>query len=161
MKISVLLLCLFCVVGCTDAIPRQYLAKADPAATYPAVKENVNRYMGDTVAWGGTIQQLRNTPEGTYIEVVESPLDGRGRPESIERTRGRFLILYPGFAEPALYAQGKLLTVIGQIHGVQSLPLGEITYSYPVVLREYDHLWSPQSHPDVHLGIGVGAIFHD
>lgn len=111
------------------------------------------------MAWGGYIHQTRNTPEGTYVEVIESPLNSRNRPEEIDRTRGRFLILYPGFAEPVQYAQGRSITVVGEVRGVQELPLGEILYSYPVILKRYDRLWNPKTRPDVHLGIGVGTVF--
>ncbi len=147
------------VTACSPAIPQQYLAGSDRAATFPAVKASVQRYAGAAVVWGGYIQGVRNTPEGAYVEIVESPLDHRDRPRSLDEARGRFLLLVPGFAEPARYAPGKAITVVGEVRGLSERPLGEITYAYPVVLRRYDRLWKPAVRPDIHLGVGVGAVF--
>ncbi len=117
--------------------------------------------MGTVVAWGGYVHHTQFTPEGTYIEVIQTPLDSRYRPLDMDQTRGRFLILYPGFAEPVQYSPGKAITVVGTVRGVQELPLGETHYAYPIILRQYDRLWKPKVPPDVHLGIGVGAVFVD
>jgi len=159
MKTFCFLLCFLILVGCTPAIPREYLSKVNLSASYPAVTSDIERYIGATVAWGGYVHDTRNTPEGTYVEIIESPLDHRERPEEMDKTRGRFLILYPGYAEAALYAPGRAITVVGEVRGVKKLPLGEILYPYPVILRRYDRLWNPRTHPDVHLGIGVGTVF--
>jgi outer membrane lipoprotein len=148
------------LLGCTPAISREYLATVDRSASYPAVTGNPEKYIGTTVAWGGYIQQTRNVQEGAYIEIIETPLNSLDRPQELDETRGRFLIFHPGYAEPVRYAPGKAITVVGEIRGVEKRPLGEITYSYPVVLRRYDRLWETRRPPDVHLGIGVGAIFH-
>ncbi len=149
------------VAGCSPAIPHQYLAGSNRAATFPAVKASVQHYAGASVVWGGYIHGVRNTPAGAYVEIVESPLDHRDRPRPVDEARGRFLLLVPGFAEPARYASGKAITVVGEVRGLSERPLGEITYAYPVVLRRYDRFWKPAAWPDIHLGIGVGAVFGD
>ncbi len=147
------------LIGCTPAIPQEYLTRIDRSATYPVVKSNVKKYIGTTIAWGGYIHETRNTPEGTYIEIIESPLDFRDRPENLDQTTGRFLVLFPGYAEAVHYAPGKAITVVGEVRGVKELELGEILYAYPVILRRHDRLWKPRTRPDVHLGVGVGAVF--
>lgn len=159
MKTFCLFLCLLMVAGCSPAIPREYLTKVDLSASYPVVQSNVQGYIGATVAWGGHVHEARNTPEGTYVEVIESPLNYANRPEEMDKTRGRFLVLYPGYAESARYAPGRAITVVGEVRGIRKLPLGEILYPYPVILRRYDRLWNPSTRPDVHLGIGVGTVF--
>jgi len=159
MKIGLLFLSLLCFAACSPAIPERYLARLPRSAPYPAVKGTPEPYLGAFAVWGGTIGAVRNSPEGTYIEIIESPLDGKGRPASMEKTRGRFLALIPRFAEPELYVEGKEITVAGTVRGMEKRPLGEILYAYPVLLSEYDHLWKAQEKPDVHVGIGVGAVF--
>ncbi len=149
------------VAGCSPVIPHEYLAGSDRAATFPAVQARVQRYAGATVVWGGYVHGVRNTPEGAYVEIVEAPLDYRDRPRSLDEARGRFLLLVPGFAEPARYAAGKAITVVGEIRGLSERPLGEIIYAYPVVLRRYDRVWQPAVRPGIHLGVGVGAVFGD
>ncbi|OIP66391.1 MAG: hypothetical protein COT35_03375 [Nitrospirae bacterium CG08_land_8_20_14_0_20_52_24] len=159
MKFLYIAACLIFITGCTPAIPMEYLSKIDRSATYPIVKSNIQKYIGVTVAWGGYIQEVSNIPEGTYIEVIESPLDSGNRPEDLDQTRGRFLIGYPGYAEPVRYAKGRAITVVGEVQGYQERPLGEIRYGYPVIHRLYDRLWDPKTTSDIHLGIGVGAVF--
>ena len=159
MKTFFFLLGVVFLVGCAPAIPREYLNTVNRSLTYALVKTNVNYYMGATVAWGGYIHETRNTPEGTYIEVIESPLGFMDRPEDMDQTGGRFLILYPGYAETVQYSPGRAITVVGELRGVEKLPLGNIHYSYPVLLRRYDKLWKEKVRPDIHLGIGVGTVF--
>jgi outer membrane lipoprotein len=159
MKIYYFILLVLFFIGCTPAIPREYLARVDRSASYPVVQSNVGRYIGTTIAWGGYIHETRNTPEGTYIEIIESPLDSRDRPEDLDQTTGRFLALFPGYAEAVHYAPGKSITVVGEVRGVKELELGEILYPYPVILRRYDRLWEPRTRPDIHLGVGVGTVF--
>lgn len=146
-------------IGCTPAIPGPYLSRVDRSATYTAVRENAPRYRGTVVAWGGYIHETRNTREGTYVEIIETPLNYRNRPEAMDGTRGRFLLLHPGFAEPSRYAPGKGITVVGEFRRMEQRRLGEIDYPYPVLLRVYDRLWTPGERPDIHIGIGVGAVF--
>lgn len=159
MKLYFFAACLMFLAGCTPAIPLEYLSKINRSATYPVVKSNIQRYVGTTVAWGGYIHEVRNMPEGTYIEIIESPLDSGNRPEDLDQTRGRFLVRYPGYAEPVQYARGRAITVVGEVQGYKELPLGEIRYGYPVIHRIYDRLWKPKTEPDIHLGIGVGTVF--
>ncbi len=147
------------LVACSPAIPKQFLTGSDRTATFPVVKGSVQRYTGVSVIWGGYVHGVHNTPEGAYVEIIESPLDSRHRPRALDEARGRFLLLVPGFAEPARYSPGKAITVVGDVRGLSKRPLGEITYGYPVLLRRYDHLWKPAVRPDIHLGVGVGAVF--
>lgn len=158
---TLLVFLLVFAVGCTPAIPGPYLSQVDRSATYTAVRANASRYQGTIVAWGGYIHETRNTREGTYVEIVEAPLNHRDRPEEMDRTRGRFLLLHPGFAEPARYAPGREITVVGEFRGMEKRRLGEMDYRYPVLLRLYDRLWAPGRQPPFHIGIGVGAVFGD
>ncbi|MDX1764791.1 MAG: Slp family lipoprotein, partial [bacterium] len=132
MKLMVFLILLVFAVGCTPAIPGAYLSRVDRSAGYNVVRENATRYRGAVVAWGGYIYETRNTRDGTYVEIIETPLNYRNRPEAMDETRGRFLLLHPGFAEPARYAPGKAITVVGEFRGMERRRLGEIDYSYPI-----------------------------
>ena len=150
-------LCLL-VTSCAAVIPGEELSGVDPEATYAAVAHAPAEAVGRVVHWGGYIHGVRNRADGTYVEVIQAPLDRRGRPGSMDRTRGRFLVLIPGFADPAVYAAGRPLVVVGTVRGVARLPLDRILYAYPVVLGRTVRVLEPARRPQVHLGIGVGAV---
>nr|HID58391.1 hypothetical protein [Desulfobacterales bacterium] len=52
-----------------------------------------------------------NTDEGTYIEAIQTPRDSRGRPEITDVSYGRFLILYQGCLNAAIYSKGRKVTL--------------------------------------------------
>ncbi len=101
-------------------------------------------YLGATVRWGGTIAAVRNLAQETEIEIVARRLDGQGRPQGDDTSRGRFLVRVSGFLDPAIYAPERELTVRGRLEGVLQRPIGEYPYRYPVVRAEQVYLWPPR-----------------
>lgn len=113
---------------------------------------------GKTVLWGGTILNTSNLENMTHIEVLAYPLDSSQRPLLEEQPLGRFMVEHEGFLEPATFAQGRLITVLGNIGETQSGKVGKSSYIYPVVIARQQHLWSlrdPRSRTNFSLGIGV------
>ena len=101
-----------------------------------------------------------NFPEGTIVEVLERPLDRRGRPEWTDRSRGRFILKVDEFLDRAIYARGREITAAGTVEGVERRPLGETTYRYLVLRSRELHLLKPRSpYPRVHFGVGVFHSF--
>jgi hypothetical protein len=71
-----------------------------------------------------------------------------------------FLVRFEGFLDPASYAVGKKITVLGEVAGKKVLPLKEMDYSYPVLLPREHYLWKPEDFyggSSFHIGIGVGG----
>jgi len=122
---------------------------------------NPEAYIGQVVLLGGRIVQTRNLPQATEVEVLQSPLNDDERPEGGDVSEGRFLIRLPGYADPAVYAPGRLITVAGRVTGVERRPLGEIEYRYPVLEALDTHLWQGRQYgyPNVFFSIGVGTAF--
>lgn len=115
---------------------------------------------GKMILWGGTILDTQNLKDTTRLEVLAYPLDKSQRPLLESIPLGRFIIMYNGYLEPATYAQGRLLTVLGKVNGSQSGKVGESTYTYVVIDSEKLHLWSLDSGSDrtsFHFGVGVGV----
>ena len=102
---------------------------------------------------------LLNTDEGTYIEVVQKELSGTGKPKFTDISDGRFLILYDGYLDTAIYSKGRLVTVAGEVMGSKVRPLGEINYSYLLLKNLELHLLQPGSTPSVSFGIGIWDRF--
>jgi outer membrane lipoprotein len=145
--------------GCAHVVSKEMLEIADRKAIPSRLFSAPDAYIGKTVVLGGIIASSSNTPEGAYIEVVEQPLDYRGRPKSSDLTRGRFLILHDGYLETALYSQGKHVTVAGEVLGKKTRPLDRIHYSYLLLKSRELYLVEPGRWFSVQFGIGISTRF--
>lgn len=112
----------------------------------------------DTVFWGGVILGTQNLEAATQLEVMAYPLDRRQRPMLGRDPEGRILVRYEGFLEPVDYAEGRSISLLGEISGVTNGTVGEAQYNYPTVDASDIHLWNESelnSKPRVSFGIGV------
>jgi outer membrane lipoprotein len=121
------------VSGCAPVISRELRAHIATEITFRQVRENPDAYKGTLVLWGGVILRAKNLKEGTLVEVLQKPTDGQGRPKDVDESDGRFLALYDGYLDVAIYAQGREVTVAGEVQGKRVQPLGEIEYQYPLM----------------------------
>ena len=111
-----------------------------------------------TVLWGGTVIGARNLEDTTQLEVLAYPLDRRQRPRTGRDSDGRFLIVAEGYLETLDYADGRAVTVLGELDGVREGRIGEVEVAYPVVRAETLHLWGEgqdAGRPRFTFGIGV------
>jgi len=53
----------------------------------------------------------KNLKEGTLIEMVRKPADIERRPKDCDESDGRFLALYEGYLDVAIYNRGREVTV--------------------------------------------------
>lgn len=155
------------LVGLTDCATGVKLdtAGVDRRITPELAVEDIERVGGSEVLWGGIIINTTNLKDETQIEVLDYPLEQRSqRPLTSEPPRGRFLVVHPGYLEAVDYAQGRLLTVTGQLTETRHGKVGEAAYRYPVVEATAMHLWPKErvgieTEPRFHIGVGV--IFGD
>ena len=80
-------------------------------------------------------------PGETEIELLARPLDSGDAPERSDGSPGRFLARTPHFLDPAVYARGRRITVLGTVTGSEERQVGELPYRYPVVAAERIKLW--------------------
>src|SRR5215510_9257350 len=93
------------------------------------------------VILGGEILATLPKPGSTEIEILSRPL-GRGDvPERTDVSEGRFLARTPEFLDPAIYARGRRITVLGTAAGSEERMVGDSPYTYPVVDAEQIKLW--------------------
>jgi outer membrane lipoprotein len=151
------------LAACASAISKQSLSQVDPAISFQAVARDPERYKGKVILAGGRILSTTAREGESWVEVLQHPLDWQLKPEDTDVSSGRFLVRSQEFLDPAIYAAGKKITVVGEVWGKKVLPLKEMEYSYPVLIpREY-HLWKPEAPyggSSFHFGIGVGGVFH-
>jgi len=125
----------------------------------PQMAKTSNTYEGKKVAWGGIIIKTSVLEKISQIEVLAYPLDADGEPIRSAAAQGRFLINQPGFLEPADYAAGRWVSVVGKISHLHLGKVGEAKYTFPVVVARQLHLWSETPNYDTrtrfHFGIGI------
>jgi len=155
-SLTAALLALPQLIGCSPPFPRELLDRVDRTVTSAELQKAPDRFTGRLVMLGGTIIDTKNLKEGTRIEVLQRPLDGKGRPEPTDATGGRFLVQTGQFLDGAVYHRDRAVTVIGEVAGSQELRLGDILYRYPVIRAKDLHLWAPSGGgPGFSIGIGV------
>ncbi len=149
------------VMACAPAISRESLKQVDPGVSFQELVKDPERYQGKVILAGGRIMSAVTREGESWVEVLQQPLDWRQKPLDTDISYGRFLVLFPGFVDPAIYTAGKKITVVGEVQGKKILPLGQLEYPYPVLLLREHYLWKPESSgggPFFHIGIGVGGI---
>jgi outer membrane lipoprotein len=145
------------LVGCATS-PNFDTTKVDQSLTPQSVIAEPDISRNKMALWGGTILDTRNLKDTTQVEVLAYPLDSFHRPMQESKPLGRFIIQHQGYLEPANYAQGRRLTVLGSVSDSKLGKVGESNYTYPVINRRQLHLWSERSGESktiFHLGIGV------
>src|SRR5512134_3368742 len=133
--------------GCAPPFPEELLRTVDRVLSLERLRSDTERYRGTVVMFGGMIVDVKNTTEGTFIEVLQQPLDRRGRPERTDQTEGRFLARSGEYLDSAVYLAGRDITIVGEVSGERTLRLGEIDYRYPVITIRDLRLWEPSGGP--------------
>lgn len=113
---------------------------------------------GEVVRWGGLIANTEPLSDSTCFQVVGKPLGRSARPSEDDKTDGRFLACREGFYDPKIFAEGREITVVGHISGVETRKVGEYDYKHPRVAADVIYLW-PVERDDyraVPYGYGYG-----
>lgn len=158
--LSLFAITLFFAAACAPAVSRQSMALVDPEVTFEELAREPERHAGRYLLLGGAIVSVRShTDDVSELEVVQHPVDHRGRIIDTNRSAGRFIVKDDTFRDPSVYRSGRLITVVGQVEGSRTGRIGDLDYLYPVLTVHELRLWSPGDHPDAgrtHFGIGVG-----
>lgn len=143
------------VSGCAPVFPREITDRVDRHIAFKELLAEPGKFKGSWVMLGGVIVSSRNAKEGTYIEILQRPLESDGRPVDTDATEGRFLVRTEEYLDSAVFHRGRLITVVGEVDGETTMPLDETTYRYPVLASKSMHLWKPSSGPRFFFGVGV------
>ena len=132
------------LAGCASIVPPELVGQVDRQVTGADLLREPLRYVGRTILVGGEFLLVHNIPEQTELEILERPLRYE-EPMVTDRSAGRFLIRQPGFLDPAVYAVGRRVTVVGTVTGVERRKIGEVEYQYPVLESRRLKLWPLQT----------------
>ncbi len=127
--------------GCASAFPDDVLRSVDRSVTVALLREDPSAYLGRRVMVGGDILATRPMPGATEVEVLAKPLNVEGRPRHGDDSQGRMIVRTSQFLDPAVYAEGRRLTVVGDVTGAEERKIGELPYRYPVVTAVDIRLW--------------------
>ncbi|WP_079200445.1 Slp family lipoprotein [Candidatus Methylacidiphilum infernorum] len=155
-----ILLVLVFLSSCSP-ISGRIMKEAQGSPSFTEIKKNPNRYKNKMVILGGTIAQVKNLKNKSYIEIIQNPLDNTDYPLDSSKSSGRFLVLTSRFIDPQLYSVGKRITVAGRIIGGQPGVIGQRTYVYPLIAASQIHLWPSYSASEYDyqaLGMGMGPF---
>jgi outer membrane lipoprotein len=158
-RISILIIMFFIMNGCAHVVSKDMLDKIDKELSPAALFKTPEQYTGKTVILGGTIISAKNTDQGTYVEVLQKPLDYRGRPEDTDVSYGRFIIYHQEYLDAAIYSTGKDITVAGTVLGTMLHPLGEMQYPYLLIMAREIHLFGLRTFLPKQFSIGILSTF--
>lgn len=153
--IIVFFFALFMAAGCAPPFPGETLDRVNRNVSFEELKKDPESFKGAWVMLGGMIVAVKNTREGALIEILQQPLDTRGKPLETDSTGGRFLVQSDVFLDSAVYHQGRMVTVVAEVIGRKELPLDEIIYPYPLLIVKGLHLWGSSTGPRFIFGVGV------
>ena len=134
--------------GCASAFPKEVMSTVNTAITVEMLRPDPLAFKGQRVMVGGEILSTQPRTDETEIELLTRRLGSDGAPERGDQSPGRLLLHSPAFLDPAVYSQGRRITVIGTVSGSEERKVGEVPYRYPVILVERIRLWPK----DVALG---------
>ena len=135
------------LIGCASRAPIPISKVPEGNLSVAEVRTDTTRFIGTEVRWGGVISTVENKATQTWVEIVSRELRKNGQPKVSAESGGRFIASFQGFVDPVVYRVGYLLTILGTIEGQTSHPIGEYTYSFPVVSVAGSHLWQMESEP--------------
>jgi outer membrane lipoprotein len=159
-----LLLVLVCasVSGCASVFSGRMLQGVDRSLTVGVLRTDPARYRDARVVLAGEIIDTRPRTGGTEIEVLSRPLGDGDAPQRTDATDGRFIMVAPGFLDPAVYARGRRISMVGTVLGGEERALGDQPYRYILTRPDQIYLWplpSPYAYPPPYPYLGYPYPF--
>lgn len=125
--------------------------------SYKEASQNLDRYKGTSVRWGGLIIDVDNQENYTLVQVLSYPLNFYGRPQVTKPSEGRFVIKSSEFLDPAIYEKDREITVAGALEGNIDRTVGNKTVHVPLIMSAAHYLWPIYQTPPYGYGYGYGG----
>lgn len=149
------LLLLLGLTACASVIPSSLKGQAR-VVPFPELHRAPESYAGQLLLIGGEVFAVKPKGEWIEIEVLERPLGFRDRPQLDRSPRGRFLVLSTLQGLDKI-KPGREITLVGEVRGSEVRPFEAVSYTYPIVMARYVHLWPGPllpGGPDIGIEIG-------
>ena len=115
--------------------------QADRNITFSMLAANTEPYKGKIVILGGEVITTSPLENSTELEVLNKPLGVDWRPK-VEGAHGRFILFVNRFLDPAVWKQGREVTVLAKVIGEREGKIGMKPYRYPLLEALEWRLWS-------------------
>ncbi len=93
---------------------------------------------------GGVVASVTNLDDRTRVEMVNLPISSDGKPNLNVEPSGRFVAYVHGYIEPMSFAEGRLVTFLGNNMGTEKGQVGDFEKTYPVMDVSAFRLWRIQ-----------------
>lgn len=134
------------LTACASPIPETIKVAPPDNPELEAVLGNATGYESRQVRWGGEILETDNRENATRLTVLARPLVRNGKPDyDTDDSPGRFIAIVPGFLDPKVYGDKRMITVTGTLRHSEPGKVGEFAYTYPVVEVQDYYLWPKET----------------
>ncbi|KFZ31621.1 starvation-inducible protein [Pseudidiomarina salinarum] len=151
MKFWVMSLAILALSACSAVPDELAVAENKTLVSYASALQQPEQAVGKTARWGGLIASVRNTDDGTIIEVVNFELTNWGRPIVSGESNGRFRARLDGFVDPMVYKEGRSVTFTGTIQQPEEGKIDEYRYLFPVLDVTGKFLWKERKEMDTQV----------
>ena len=155
------LYCLILIAGCAPALSQQVRDQITYTGPFSSLQSDPQQYQGEIVMLGGRVISSSTSSDGSEIMVLQTRLDYRNRPKTMDHSEGRFLAVSPEFLDPVMYRKGVWITLAGEVTGSSVRTIDAVQYRFPLIDIMEISIWQPQGYnsPLIHIGVGVGKTF--
>ncbi len=136
------------ISGCAsrEIIPEALEQQVDRTVAFKDLSGSPDTYRGHVVLLGGEILNARYVKDGTQFEILQLPLEESQEPSTQRsETQGRFLAVDGTSPDPAKFARGTRVTMVGEVTGARVQSLDESDYRYPTLDIKHLHVWDDRS----------------
>lgn len=160
LAVATILSLFFTLDGCSSTPKSPNRREAYEKIAFSEILRSPEHYRGRVVRLGGVILDVVNKEDGGTLEILEQPLTWRGRPQLGDISGGRFMVVFGEFLDKEIYRKDRPVTIVGEIVGMKTAPIGETVYNYPLLSGREIRLWEEKGYsvrPRFHIGIGGGG----
>lgn len=108
------------------------------------LKQNPEQFRGRIFIMAGMIVNVKNMETESIIEALYTPVDSRGYIINEEDLDGRFLAITDSFFDPAIYKNGRFITIVASFERTEKGKIGDTEYTYPLFRIRESHLWKKE-----------------
>lgn len=133
--------------ACSSHVPPEIRQHLDGSPNIAQVREAVDSHISKKVRWGGIILSIENKQKESWLTILATPLNDFGKPQTSDKSQGRFIAIVEQFLEPLLYSKDRKITVTGKLLGTETVKIGEYPYQHPIVQVDQHYLWPTDPEP--------------
>ena len=114
---------------------------AGQQTNFKPLMQQIDSRIGETVTLGGYMLDTREAGNQTYIIVLQAPLGLRGRPQSEDKSQGRFVVVYQGALDPNDVGSRRKLTATGKVLGTAQEKIANCPDPCLIIESSNLHVW--------------------